>query len=90
MGALRFALLDPGSKAVLASQFTAGWAHSWFLYVLKADVALEEGEVLPASLRTLHSSIIYNELAVQIIYLLHCSKIASEKAWLIRKLFHIN
>ena len=60
--ALGLALLDPGSKAVLAGQLTAGRAHSRFLYVLKADVALEKGEVLPASLRTLHSSIIYNEL----------------------------
>jgi hypothetical protein len=43
VGTLRLALLDPGSKAVLAGQFTARWAHSWLFYVLKANVALQEG-----------------------------------------------
>jgi hypothetical protein len=44
--ALRFALLDPGAQAILAGELAARWAHSGFFYVLKADVALQEGQVL--------------------------------------------
>jgi hypothetical protein len=43
--ALGLALLDPGAQAVLAGELAAGWAHSGLFYVLKADVALQEGQV---------------------------------------------
>ena len=55
VGALWFGLLDPGAEAVLTGQLGAGGAHAWFLDVLKADVALQEGEILalPGSLHYL-------------------------------------
>ena len=55
VGALWLGLLDPGAEAVLAGQLGAGGAHAWFLDVLKADVALQEGEILalPGSLHYL-------------------------------------
>ena len=40
--ALGFALLDPGAQAVLAGQLAARRAHPRLLYVLEADVALQE------------------------------------------------
>ena len=55
VGALRLGLLDPGAETVLACQLRAGGAHAGFLDILKADVALQEREVLalPGSLHYL-------------------------------------
>jgi hypothetical protein len=54
VGALGFALLDPGAEAVVAGELAAGGAHSGLFYVLKADVALQEGEVLTQGVSALH------------------------------------
>jgi hypothetical protein len=56
MRALGLALLDPGAEAVVAGEFAAGGTHPWLFYVLKADVALQEGEVLPQLVYALHQS----------------------------------
>lgn len=51
---LWLAFLNPGAEAVVASQLTAGGTHSRLFYVLKADVALQEGEVLTQGVSALH------------------------------------
>lgn len=52
--ALWLALLDPGAEAVVAGELAAGGTHSGFFHVLKADVALQEGEVLAQRVSALH------------------------------------
>jgi len=46
VGTFGLTFLNPCSQAVLAGQLAAGGTHSGFFDVLKADVALQEGEVL--------------------------------------------
>lgn len=53
----RLALLDPGPEAVVAGELTARGTHPRLLHILKADVALQERQVLPIVITTLHSYI---------------------------------
>jgi hypothetical protein len=60
--ALGLALFDPCPQAVLAGELAAGRAHAGFLYILEADVALQERQVLPVALNSgLHFLLLYNE-----------------------------
>jgi hypothetical protein len=73
--ALGLALFDPCPQAVLAGEFAAGWAHPGFLYVLEADVALQEREVLPVALNSgLHFLLLYSQPAILIHKLLQQSR----------------
>jgi hypothetical protein len=58
--AFGFAFFDPGSEAVVAGQLAAGGAHPRLLDILKADVALQKGEVLTIA-SGLHFLRLYNE-----------------------------
>ena len=51
---LWFTFLDPGAEAVVTGQLAAGRAHSGFFNILKADVALQKGEVLTQGVSALH------------------------------------